>query len=176
MFKIGLIARVSMSAVALLGGLLIMFISITAANPVKSAGDNESEKKFYFGQTILPDHLMYPLLMIADRVKLETVTGEEEVYTRVAYSVRRFEAAKLLLQKDKEAMAYSTLTKSQKYLHHAGNLVNSQDLSLEARQYIELALTLHSQSLEEIKQSFGNEYSSNIDQMILENKAMLAHL
>lgn len=176
MIKIGLLSRILLSAGALVGGMLIVVISITAANPVLSAEINESEKQFYFGQTILPDHVMYPVLMVADRAKLESVNGEEEVYTRVMYSVRRLEATEELLKKNKKDMAYTTLTKSQKYLLQAGHTVIDDKHSDELAAYVEKALIAHNQAVELIRADFSPEYYAQVNQLMQENNAMVAQL
>lgn len=176
MMKIGILSRVILSAGALLGGMLIVVISITAANPVLSAELTESSKEFYFGQTILPDHVMYPVLMAADRAKLESVHGEDEVYTRVVYSVRRLEAGEELLKKGKKDLAYTTITKSQKYLLHAGHTVMDDKHSKELAEYVEKALIAHNKKVNQIRPDFTPEYYTQVNQLTVENEALIAQL
>lgn len=176
MIKFSILSRVILSAAALGGGILIVIISLTAANPVLSAETNESEKEFYFGQTILPDHVLYPVLMIADRAKLETVNEHDEVYTRVIYSIRRQEAAQQLLEKDKHAMAYTTLTKSQKYLLQAGNKVIAEKREADLAEYVQKALTAQSATLESVRTQFNPQYYMQINQLIQENNGLVEQL
>lgn len=173
--KFRIITRIVLSMLAISGGFLIVIISLFATNPVLSAAGSES-KEFYLGQTILPDHVIYPTLMIADRVKLENVSGDDEVRTRVVYSFRRLEATQQLLVKNKQTLAYTTLTKSQKYLLQAGRVVIDTKLSNEMVEYVQKALVSHVQSLEVVRASFEPQYYAQINDLIEENKAMIASL
>lgn len=176
MLKIGLFSRILLSFGALFGGMLIVAVSLTAANPVLSAELNESEREFYFGQTILPDHVIYPVLMIADRAKLESTNGEDEIYTRVIYSVRRLEATEALLDKQKESLAYSTLTKSQKYLLQAGREVIEQKYNNELALYVEKALIAQNQTLAILITRFSPQYYTQVNQLVHENEMLVTQL
>jgi hypothetical protein len=68
---------------------------------------------------ILPDHSLYPLLMVFDRVRLELADSEKRTYLLVSYSKRRFFYSRKLLAKGDRALAFTTLSKALKYLNQA---------------------------------------------------------
>ena len=89
-------ARLFLTAVALLFGLLIVFVSLVSTNQVVSfEGSQASNLKLYFGETILPDHVVYPFVAAADRVLLWASPPQEKIKLQLAYSRIRMEYARL---------------------------------------------------------------------------------
>jgi hypothetical protein len=69
---------------------------------------------------ILPDHLLYPLKMIRDRILLFLTTDplkKAELY--LLYADKRLEAGRMLIEKGKLDLGLETLTKAEKYLEQA---------------------------------------------------------
>jgi hypothetical protein len=69
---------------------------------------------------ILPDHLLYPLKMIRDRIMLFLTTDplkKAELY--LLFADKRLEASRMLIEKGKLDLGLETLTKAEKYLEQA---------------------------------------------------------
>ncbi len=130
---IGKLHTLSMIILALLG-VIILFVSLAAANRVATgSGLFLSGNKIYFGRKILPDHLLYPVLMVHDRLIFVSATKNQQALLRLSYANDRFESAEELLKQEQLDLAITTLTKSQKYLMLSGldvlnNVVTDQDI------------------------------------------------
>jgi KaiC/GvpD/RAD55 family RecA-like ATPase len=71
---------------------------------------------------ILPDHFLYPLKMIRDRIWLFLTTDSlKRAELLLVYADKRLWAAQMLLDKGKEDLAVTTATKAEKYLEQAAN-------------------------------------------------------
>jgi len=102
-------------------GVIILFISLVAANRFTTgSGLSLSGNKIYFGRKILPDHLLYPVLMIHDRLTFEAATPDQQVLLRLSIADDRYESAQQLLERGQQDLAVTTLTKSQKYIMLSG--------------------------------------------------------
>lgn len=171
-------ARFILSSVGLFFGFAILVVSLSAGNSqvLSSSPGVSTNKEFYFGETILPDHVAYPALMAVDRIKLELDSDSERVYTEIEYARRRFEYAQELLNKDNVPLALTTLTKAEKYLiraaHTALKLPNGQN----QQRYALKSLRYYDQKLEDIKPSFTDADRAQIDQLQQEIQASLLQL
>ena len=111
---------------------IVLIISFESANRRVLTEDlTFKQRKFYFEKEILPDHSVYPVLMIFDKLRLGIAEPEEKVYLEASYANRRFFYASRLLEKDEACLATTTFTKAQKYLNQsligAIDLLNSSD-------------------------------------------------
>lgn len=135
----------------LLVGLVIVFTSLYSANGSNyGLGDTASRRHFYISAEILPDHLLYPMVMLIDKMALSTAhQPAERIRIQVNYAHRRLNSARTLSANCKPGMALSTLTKSQKYLNQAAQeaLINgsSQEKALVIR-----AIVHHEQQIQSI--------------------------
>lgn len=69
---------------------------------------------------ILPDHFLYPLKMVRDRIWLFLTTGPlKKAELLLIFADKRIMAAQMLLDKGKVNKAVSTATKAEKYLEQA---------------------------------------------------------
>jgi hypothetical protein len=69
---------------------------------------------------LLPDHLLYPLKMVRDRIMLFLTTDplkKAELY--LLFADKRLEAGRMLIEKNKLDLGLETLTKAEKYLEQA---------------------------------------------------------
>jgi hypothetical protein len=108
--------RLILSFAAVIFATLIMAVSLMSANSVVSyEGSLASQKRFYVGETILPDHVLYPLVAVADRALLWITPAQQKAALQIAYGRIRLDYAKALLMKNEPGMAQAALTKSQKY-------------------------------------------------------------
>jgi hypothetical protein len=105
---------------ALFLAIFVLLVSFNISSQSEMLGSSSiKSRKFYVKKEILPDHSLYPLLMIVDRFRLAMADRERRVYLLMAYAQRRLFYAIRLIEKDELSLALSTLTKSQKYLNEA---------------------------------------------------------
>lgn len=171
--------RLLISSIGLLLGCAILGISLSAGNTmVQSAGDSfeTSKKQVYVDETILPDHLAYPVLMVLDRAKLEMDSPEERVYTQVEYARRRFEATEGLLEKGNTSLALTTITKGEKYLINAAHGAIDLEHGDAQRRFVFKTLEYYDRDLERIKQLFPDADRPTIDHLQEEMDALLVQL
>jgi len=155
-----------------LGGLLIasliLAISLISSTPsAYSVGDEfkTNDKEFYFGTEILPDHLLYPAVMIADKIKLETAKKEEKLITYITYANLRLDSSEKLLNKDSHPLALTTLTKSQKYLLKAAEFAQENHPNPTATLYVYKTLLYHLSRHQQLMERFSDEQRPVIEQL-----------
>lgn len=167
-------ARFFLSTLGLLVGFSILAVSLSAGNStVLSSGPSSStNKQFYVNQTMLPDHVAYPVLMAVDRVKLELSSDQERVYTQIEYAHRRFEYANALIEKDNTSLALTTLTKAEKYLIQAAHEALDLEDGRHQQQYAFRTLVYYDQQLENLKSNFSDSDRAVIDQLQQEIKTL----
>lgn len=110
-------------------GVVILLLSLMTANSLTTTNDKLPIEgwKFYLGREILPDNILYPLLMVKDRLQHDQAEPIDQVTLKLEYAEKRYQTSQELVARDQFPLAISTLTKSQKYMISAGY----QILSLE---------------------------------------------
>jgi MFS superfamily sulfate permease-like transporter len=158
--------RLSLSVSALIFGLLIVFISLISTNQVISyEGTQASQKKFYIGETILPDHVAYPLVAAADRVLLLAVPQREKIQLQLTYGKIRMEYAQALLLKEEPYLANIALTKSQKYVNLAAlQFLEDFNEEIESADAKLVAVELKQTIIQELEQNI-NQAQQLIEQL-----------
>lgn len=133
--------QIWLSLIALFFGMFVVAISITTSVPVAypSLKLQASNRQFYLSNTILPDHVVYPLLMVIDRAQLKITSFPERLWLQAEYGWRRLDYANQLLEKNKYDLALTSLTKSQKYFLNAAQEV----LETETTNEIKLMMLKH---------------------------------
>jgi hypothetical protein len=72
---------------------------------------------------VLPDHPLWPLKALRDRLWfLVTTNPSRKAELNLLFADKRLGSSKLLFEKGKAGIAYSTLTKAEKYLEETSNL------------------------------------------------------
>ena len=116
---------------------LIILISLQSANKNQMVNNNKlMSGKFYVAKEILPDHSLYPLFMIVDRLRLELADSEKRIDLLISNANRRLFYSKKLLEKDDQALAFTTLSKAIKYINQAleENIFLLEQASLNKKQ------------------------------------------
>jgi len=150
-------ARFIISSSSLLFAGFILFISLSAGNSRMIANRDDfdsSEKHFYISQTILPDHVAYPVLMTLDKAKLKTASPTQHVYLQIEYAERRFVYAQKLLEKQNSSLALTTLTKAQKYLLQAAREALQPEMLPEIRVFVLKKLEYYALESTKLQSSF----------------------
>jgi len=129
-------SRLLFSGLALIFGLFVVAMSLASANQVVSYGGSASAKSFYLSGKILPDHLVYPLVAIVDRVVLTIAPVQEKIQLQLAYCCIRLDYARDLLAKGQSGMAMAALTKSQKYCGLAAQQILDHEIQGDLRRQV----------------------------------------
>lgn len=111
---------------------------------------------------ILPDHPLYWLKMVRDRVGLVLTTGETAKAEKLLlYADKRLGAAWALIEGNKVTLGASTLTKAEKYLEEAWN--KGKNLPLQPK--LSKAVKKHLEVLTGLKEKSG-DYGDLVEGMI----------
>lgn len=133
---------VSMVLLAVMGVVVLAF-SLMAANRLNTIGfyPLSGGWRVYFSDTILPDHLAYPVLRVRDRMLLETSEPMQQVDLKLRFAEHRYGVAEHLLEKNQDELAITTLSKSQKYVISAGyQILEMESLPVEQASKVRAAL------------------------------------
>ncbi len=100
----------------------VLLISLQSANSQRSLGNGQSKLlvgKIYVAREILPDHTLYPVLMMIDRLRLELAAPEKRSSLMLAYGKRRLFYSARLLENGQRELSFITLSKAIKYYQQA---------------------------------------------------------
>jgi len=155
--------QVIFSVVAILIGLLVVAISAISISQRQGVGAQETieaepeviEDYYLAYPGILPDHMLYPMKMVRDRVRL-WLTGDGEEKTRLyqLYADKRIGAAKVLVEGGEEALGANTAVKAENYLGMALEKAQELDLTQEM-EMIREAIGQHGIVLRELEVGEG---------------------
>jgi hypothetical protein len=148
--------RLLLSSAAFLFALGVLITSLASANQVASSGEKAPpERKLYFNREILPDNVpIYPLMMVMDRIQLETAPNKERVFIEVEYANRRLGYAEELLKQEKPDLALTTLTKAEQYLTHAVSDMKENQAPDSVQKRVKKTVEYHLKKLEELREDF----------------------
>jgi len=172
-------ARFLVACIGFGTAIVVLAVSLASSAPsAYSTGDKfkANDKQFYFSGEILPDHLLYPAVMVADKIKFEMSSPTEKIYVSTTYANLRLESALKLLNKDNSTLALTTLTKSQKYLLMAAEMTIKLELLEKTREYVLKTLQWHLSKHEEIKEQFSESEKSLIDELDKESQVFVEKL
>lgn len=164
----------------------ILLISLQSANKARISNDERLVSgKFYIAKEILPDHSLYPALMVVDRLRLELADPEKRVYLLNSYATRRLFYSKKLLEKGDEALALATFSKAIKYINQAleesvGLLENASPSKTEEYQilafYILESFDQDMSFIAEYKNQFDGEGQAILDSLFTEGSSLAEKL
>lgn len=103
-------------------GSFVLLVSLSSANRERSMVNNQNKllnNKLYVSREILPDHTLYPVLMVVDRLRLELSPPENRSSLLLAYGKRRLFYSERLLEKGRRELSFATLSKAIKYYQQA---------------------------------------------------------
>ncbi len=161
-----------LSLAAVVCGMGIVVLSLVSASHVRSTGEPMFNTESGFEDEMLPDHVLYPLLMARDKVTLELATPEQRIEFRLEYAKRRMQYAFSLIRKNKYELALTTATKAQKYVLAAYCEAQSQGLSPEHQAVIRVELKKQTSQLRQIQAFFPGEGNSTLSALIAESEAL----
>lgn len=162
--------RLLLSSLAFVFAVGILLTSLATASQVNSSGDKpETGHELYFNKEILPDHMLYPILMAEDRLKLETATTNDRIFLEIQYSNSRLEMSKQLLKENKKDLAVSTLTKSLKYLEQAALESQQHNSPDSVKTLIVRAIEYNNKEISKIQSELPDPNRSSIQQLMDRN-------
>jgi hypothetical protein len=130
---------------------------------------------------ILPDHFLYPVKMMRDRIWLFLTTDVlKKAETLLKFADKRIFAAQMLLDKGKEDLAVTTATKAEKYLERA---IDQAKLAEEKGQEVvglweklSLASRKHEAVLLAMREKASDSSRGVIDDMLEKTRGWLGEL
>ena len=136
-------------SLGLLVGIGIVSVSLLMARTVNSNGDeSSSHKQLHLGDTVLPDHTLYPFLMAVDRSRLLAASRVDRLPLLVSYGQRRLDLACRLVEEDKPELATTTLLKAHHYLLQAADEVITTHQPAQAQTVLSQLSELHETCIE----------------------------
>lgn len=163
--------KILISITGLSIAIFILAVSLISSTPsVYSAGDQprNNDREFYLNGDILPDHVLYPAVMVADRFKLETAPQDKKLTIYITYANLRLDSAEKLINKDNQPLAISTLTKSQKYLLQAAQATLEQKPATSTTLFVYRTLLYHLNRHQQLKNRLTDSEKNIIDRLDLE--------
>jgi hypothetical protein len=128
-----------------------------------------------FTLPILPDHPLYVLGMVVDRVDLLLASPSKRFALDLSYADTRMATGQALITRGRYSMAISSLTKSEKYILAASDQIkllpdNEKD---EAKQKLSSSIKIHVAILKSMKPFFNDPQQAVIDGLIAQVTALL---
>ncbi|NCN06985.1 MAG: hypothetical protein GW946_04050 [Candidatus Pacebacteria bacterium] len=156
---------------ALLFGLAILVTSLVAASqPFAYEASTAEHTTLYIGSRMLPDHALYPVAMVFDRVVLTTTGSKQKYLKQVSLAFERLESVAGLLQKDKPELAVSTLKKSQHYLLLALDAAQADaEISPDKQAYLHRALRAHIKRTRQLHAVFPAPQQQAVSDILVES-------
>lgn len=167
--------RFGLALIALFFGLSVLGVSlVVTSNVLSTGGQSMASRKFYFASDIKPDHILYPVFMVFDRVSLEMSSPEEQVNLSLLYAQRRFDHGVELLESGDKELALSTFSKSQKYLMAALNQSDLADINDKERKRLIILVEKQTRELNLVAdQKFDGSETHALKKLIKETQVLL---
>lgn len=146
-----------------------------ASTPAQLASEEDSEyyKLPYPG--ILPDHPLYWLKMLRDRIKLLITSNPLlKAELQLLYADKRLGAGQALISGGRPSLGISTLSKGEKYLKQACDQIQqisqSQEIDPNIITQFAKAAYKHKQTLQGINNQLPTEYQQQLQDTIILNQ------
>lgn len=133
--------------------------------------ENQEVDYFLAYPGILPDHFLYSLKMIRDRLRLWlTIDPLKKAELFLLYADKRLGAGRALIEGNKIELGVSTLTKGEKYLEQAAAQAKiARDKGKETRESLEKisqASLKHEEVLLDLQAKVGQSFQSTVEQSL----------
>jgi len=153
---------------------VILFISFgkTLASTTPPALPTPASVDYFLAYPgILPGNFLYPLKMVRDRIWLFlTPDPLQKAQTLLLFADKRLGAGKALIEKGKEDLGITTLSKAEKYLEKAliqGKIAKQKgEDTTTFFNTLEKASQKHQEVLEEIKEKLSEEGKKALEEVI----------
>lgn len=166
--------RLLLSFTALFFGVIVLTISLVSTNQAESYSEVfGTNKKMYFHQSLLPDHLLYPVVAAADNFLLMIAPQQNKIDLELTYAKIRLEYAWGLLEKKDHEQALATLTKSQKYYYSACSNMMEQAFNNHSPDQAIKALEFSIQQSDNLLQQINSANKELANQLNNNNQLLL---
>lgn len=143
--------------------------TLTNVTPSPTISPAPTEVDYYLVYPgILPDHFLYPLKMVRDRILLFlTVNPIKKTEVLLLFADKRLGAGKALIEGGKTELGISTLSKAEKYLERA--VVQAQQAQKEGKddkklfEKLTIASLKHLEVLDQLLRKVSNEAKPQIE-------------
>lgn len=163
--------KITFSIIGLFVASSVLAVSLASSAPSAYSTEEKfkaNDKQFYLDGKILPDHTLYPIVMVADKIKLEMAKPQDKIEIYTTYANLRLSAVEQLLERGNPQLAMTTLTKSQKYLLKAAGEAIKEDSSPATRLHVLKTLIYHINKHQQLKEQFSAEEKNIIDKLDME--------
>ncbi|MBT3249587.1 MAG: hypothetical protein HN846_02930 [Candidatus Pacebacteria bacterium] len=162
--------QVWLAIISFLFGVLVIAISINSSvSAIYPTSESQaSHRQFYLNNTILPDHVAYPLLMIVDKAQLEMTPFPKRLWLQAEYGWRRLDYAHQFLDQDNSVFALTALTKSQKYFLNATQETLDTDTTNEVKLMMLKHFTAYLWEAESLADRFDGADKAVVEHLIKE--------
>ncbi|MFH1289398.1 MAG: DUF5667 domain-containing protein [Patescibacteria group bacterium] len=165
--------KIIVTALCLIFAFTILAFSVSRASaqdfPLERDGSESAKVSYHLAYPgLLPDHFLYPIKMIRDRIWLFLTTNKiDRSKLLLLYADKRLGAAKALIEGGKKELGLETLVKSEQYLQRVAAQLKDLDLDKEC----ELANQVYQASLkhEEIMLEFEEKLDQESQKLLSEN-------
>ncbi len=176
-FHLAVKFKLLLAVLALGFGVLVLGFSLLTMS-YQILGHHYGSRTLYLSGPILPDHVLYPALMLMDRYRLYQATPEQRFDLHLTYATRRQWASEQLVYRGQKDIAVMTAVKSQKYLISAALAI--QDLPESdrpaARHRLQTALLDQIQAMAELEKSLPGFNTTPISQLRSQQQILLSQL
>jgi hypothetical protein len=164
---------------ALMFGVAVVFISFVSfrSYEVSNYFVAGTTRDFYLTRNILPDHLLYPFVMVIDHAQLRLTRDHNDRATlKTGYANNRLESARALFERGNIALAMETTNKSHHYFLDAAELAIENELDEQVVDKI-VRFSLHMDLvLEELTDYVSDANLARMNHMRLEQRYMRERL
>lgn len=124
--------------------------------------------KQLFTPPILPDHPLYVLGMISDRLDLWLADPQERFLLKLEFAKVRLSTAQVLVTRGRLGLAVTTISKAEKYIISAAEEIQNLPAALQESARLRLVNTIetHEQILMAMKPAFTGPQQATIDRLI----------
>jgi len=169
-FAIGILAVSVMRTAAIEGQSASQNYKMTAPTATESVQKQEVDY-FLAYPGILPDHFLYPVKMIRDRIWLWlTVEPLKKAELMLLFADKRLGAGKVLIEGNKVDLGISTLSKAEKYLQRSLTQIETiQKKDEKTRLFWEkltTAATKHEEILVSLKEKVGDSAKPALEESL----------
>ena len=153
-------------------GILFVSFGKTLASTTPTALPTPASVDYFLAYPgILPGNFLYPLKMVRDRIWLFlTPDPLQKAQTLLLFADKRLGAGKALIEKGKESLGITTLSKAEKYLERAlfqAKIAKEKGKDTEFFfNILEKASQKHQEVLEEIQERLSEEGKKTLEEMI----------
>lgn len=145
-------------------------VHVGAEDKSRSSGSAVVRLQELFNRPILPDHPLYPLKMMRDRLRIVFTPPFSRTFLDIELANERLLSAQQLLKRHKVGLSLTTVTKGEKYLLLAVGYLPQvpKGEHYNAVQNLNNTIIAHKEALQLMEATMRGDQRAVIDQLILQ--------